>query len=106
MKAVLDTKPESAYDDEIASRYHFPPRYLGLMSRCVGDWVVFRRPRAGGGGIAYSAVGRIAGISPDPTTPGYHYAAIADFLMFDRPVPWREGGRYAEAALRQITNVP
>lgn len=106
MKAVLDTKPESAYDDDIASRYHFPPRYLGLVTRCVGDWVVFRRPRAGGEGIAYFAVGRITGVSPDPATPGYHYAAIADFLMFDRPVPWRVDGRYAEAALREITNVP
>lgn len=106
MKAILDTKPESAYDDDIASRYHFPARYLGLMSRCVGDWVVFRRPRAGGGGIAYFAVGRVVGITPDPTTPGHHYAAIADFLAFDRPVPWRVDGRYAEAALREITNVP
>jgi putative restriction endonuclease len=106
VKAILDTKPESAYDDDVASRYHFPARYLGLMSRCVGDWVVFRRPRAGGGGIAYFAVGRLVGITPDPTTPGHHYAAIADFLAFDRPVPWRVNGRYAEAALREITNVP
>ncbi|MDG2521206.1 HNH endonuclease [Caulobacter segnis] len=106
MKAILDTKPESAYDDEIAGRYHFPSRYLGVMSRCVGDWVVFRRPRAGGEGIAYFAVGRVAGITPDTTTPGHHYAVIADFLAFDRPVPWRVDGKYAEAALRKITNVP
>jgi putative restriction endonuclease len=106
VKAILDTKPESAYDDDIASRYHFPARYLGLMSRCVGDWVVFRRPRAGGSGIAYFAVARVAGITPDTTKPGHHYAAIADFLAFDRPVAWRVDGRYAEAALREITNVP
>jgi putative restriction endonuclease len=106
LKAILDTKPESAYDDDIASRYHFPARYLTLMSRCVGDWVVFRRPRAGGGGIAYFAVGRVVGITPDSKTPGHHYAAIADFLAFDRAVPWRVDGRYAEAALRAITNVP
>lgn len=106
MKAIFDTKPESAYDDDIATRYHFPARYLGVASRCVGDWVVFRRPRAGGEGIAYFAVGRLVGVSPDPTTPGHHYAAIADYLPFDRPVPWRVDGRYAEAALRGITNVP
>ncbi|MGV7120509.1 HNH endonuclease [Sphingopyxis sp. 550A] len=106
MKAVLDTKPESAYDDEIASRYHFPPRYLTLMRKCVGDWVVFRRPRAGGEGIAYFAVGRVIGIAPDPAIAGYHYASISDFLMFDRPVAWRIDGRYAEAALRAIENVP
>lgn len=106
MKAVLDTKPESAYDDEIATRYHFPPRYLAIISKCVGDWVVFRRPRAGGEGISYFAVGRVTGVSPDSSNPGYHYAAIADFLMFDRPVAWRANGRYAEAALRAIENVP
>jgi putative restriction endonuclease len=106
MKAILDTKPESAYDDEIASRYHFPPRYLATMSKCVGDWVVFRRPRAGGEGIAYFAVGRVSGIIPDQAKPSFNYAAIADFLPFDRPVPWRNDGRYAEAALRAIKNVP
>ena len=106
MKAVLDTKPESAYDDEIASRYHFPPRYFAIMRRCIGDWVVFRRPRAGGEGIAYFAVGRVSGIAPDPAKLNYHYATIADFLAFDRPVAWRNEGRYAEAALRAIENVP
>lgn len=106
MKAVLDTKPDSAYDDEIASRYHFPPRYLAVLSSCIGDWVVFRRPRAGGEGIAYFAVGRVAGIEPDRSIAGYHYAAITDFLPFDRPVGWRVDGRYAEAALREIQNIP
>lgn len=106
MKAVLDTKPESAYDDEIASRYHFPPRYLATMRQCVGDWVVFRRPRAGGEGIAYFAVGRVSGIVPDPARANYHYAQIADFLPFDRPVAWRNDGVYAETALRAIENVP
>lgn len=105
MKAILDTKPESAYDDDITSRYHFPARYLGLVSRCIGDWVIFRRPRPGGG-IAYFGVGRVVGITPDTTIPGHHYAAIADYLAFDRPVSWRVDGRYAEAALRKITNVP
>ncbi len=106
MKAVLDTKPESAYDDEIASRYHFPPRYLALVRKCVGDGVVFRRPHAGGEDIAYFAVGRVIGVAPDPLIAGFHYASIGDFLMFDRPVAWRIDGRYAEAALRAIENVP
>lgn len=105
MKAVLDTKRESVYDDEIASRYHFPPRYLTFMSRCVGDWVIFRRPRAGGEGIAYFAVGRVTGIAPDPAIAGYSYAAIDNFLVFDQPVAWRVAGRYAEGALRAIENV-
>ncbi len=105
MKAILDTKPQSAYDDEIASRYHFPPRYLSTISKCIGDWVIFRSPRAAGTGIAYIGVGRITSITPDPTKPGYNYAEIDDFLFFDDPVAWRVDGRYAEAALREIENV-
>jgi len=37
-----------------------PPRYLATLRKCIGDWAVFRRPRAGGDGIAYFAVGRIS----------------------------------------------
>lgn len=102
MKAVFDTKPDSAYDDDIAHRYHFPPRYLEIASRCVGDWVVFRLPRAGGGSMAYFAVAQIARIEADPATDGLFYAIIANFLPFDRPVPWLQEGRYFEAALRNL----
>ncbi len=106
MKAVLDTKPQSIYDDEIESRYHFPLRYLNLLRECVGDWVVFRRPRASGEGIAYIGVGKVSGLAPDSANPQNYYASISDFLKFDRPVAWRENGRYAEQALRSIENVP
>jgi putative restriction endonuclease len=105
MKAVFDTKPDSAYDDDVASRYHFPRRYLDVASKSVGDWVVFRRPRAGGGTKAYFAVGRVARIEPDPTSEGYYYATIVKFLPFDLPVPWLLDGRYSEAALRNLQKV-
>lgn len=100
MKAVFDTKPNSGYEDELALRYHFPPKYLGLVSKTIGDWVVFRRPRADGGTMAYLGVGMVVGIDPDPVTPGYNYAQIEDFLPFEAPVPWLVEGRYFEAALR------
>ncbi len=106
MKAVLDTKLNSAYDDDVANRYHFPQRYLVLLEQCLGDWIVFRRPRASGEGIAYFGVGRIGRITSDETLSGHYYAEILDFLMFDQPVPWRVQGRYAEEALRNIENVP
>jgi putative restriction endonuclease len=105
MKAVLDTKSESVYDDEIATRYHFPPRYLAIMKKCVGDWVIFRRPRAGGEGISYFATGLVSDIYPDPAKTNFHFAKISNFLAFDRPVAWRHDGRYAEVALRVIENV-
>lgn len=102
MKAVLDTKPDSGYDDEIANRYHFPSQYRARLTRCIGDWVVFRRPRAGGGDLAYFAVGRINRIDADAQDSKLHYAIIEDFLPFDTPVPWRQGGRYAERSLREV----
>ena len=106
MKAVLDTKVESAYDDDVANRYHFPSRYLSVLSAAVGDWVVFRQPRASGGSLSYFAAARIARIEPDLDTPSHYYAIVEDYLPFDRPTPWLQDGRYAEAALREIVNVP
>lgn len=102
MKAVFDTKPTSVYDDDISRHYHFPRRYLGVVEQCVGDWAVLRRPRADGGNLAYFATARISRVDPDPATAGMSYARLVDFMEFDEPVAWREGGRYAEEALRNM----
>lgn len=102
MKAVFDTKPSSAYDDELTRHYHFPRRYLSMVERTLGDWVVLRRPRADGGNLAYFAVARVARIEPDPNAPSLTYARFADYLEFDQNVPWRKEGRYAERALREM----
>ena len=92
MKAVFDTKTTSIYDDDISSHYHFPRRYLSIVERAVGDWVIFRRPRADGGNLAYFAAARVTGIDPDVEQHGMSYARIADFLKFDSPVAWTVGG--------------
>lgn len=102
MKAVFDTKPTSVYDDEVAERYHFPRRYLGLVRQCVGDWIVLRRPRADGGDLAYFATARVDAVEPDPQDPALSYARLSGFWAFDTPVPWRQGGSYAEEALRNM----
>jgi len=105
MNVVFDTKESSDYDDEIARRYHFPTRYLEIVSRAIGDWVVFRQPRAGGGSKAYFAVARVDGVDADLQTPGHWYARISEFLAFDQPVEWTRDGRYSEEALRNISDV-
>lgn len=46
MKAVLDTKEASEYDDDTSRHYHFPQRYLQTVEQARGDWVVLRRPTA------------------------------------------------------------
>ena len=105
MKAVFDTSVESAYDDEITERYHFPSQYLRLANQTLGDWVVFRQPRASGGSKSYFGAAKVVRIEPDPAKMGHHYAYLAEFLNFDRPVPWRPNGDYAELALRNIEPV-
>lgn len=102
MKAIFDTKPSSAYDDDLTRHYQFPRRYLNLVREVVGDWVVLRRPRADGGNLAYFATARVADLEPDPTAPSLTFARLSDYLEFDHPVAWRRDGRYAEQALRDM----
>lgn len=102
MKAVFDTKPSSAYDDDLTRHYQFPRRYLAIAKATEGDWVVLRRPRADGGSLAYFGVARVSALETDPRSPKLTFARLADYLDFDRPVPWRQDGRYAEQVLRDM----
>lgn len=102
MKAVFDTKPGSAYDDDLTRHYQFPRRYRSIAGDAVGDWVVLRRPRADGGNLAYFAVARVADLEPDPHDPTLTFARLTDYLEFDQTVAWRHEGRYAEQALRDM----
>lgn len=103
MKAVFDVRPDSSYDDSI-ERYHFPEQYLPAARASVGDWVVLREPRRGGGATAYIAVARVDRIVPDLAKPRHHYAYLRDYLRFDRPVPLAFDDRYWEAPLRGLEN--
>lgn len=105
-KAVFTTKVEPAYDDLPEVRYHFPLTYLRQAETAVGDWIVYYEPRrrsadpsSRGGRQAYFATARVTGIEPDPSLPDHFYARIADYLEFERPVPFHEGDFYYESAL-------
>jgi len=102
MNAVFDTKPLSSYDDNFQSHYQFPSRYLTVAEKCVGDWVILRRPRADGGDLKYFAVAKVVSIDPDEEHSGLSFARLAGYTPFGSPVPWRVDGRYAEADLRGI----
>ena len=103
MKAIFDTRGESGYDDDIVTRYHFPDRYLAEARKAIGDWIVYREPRRGGGRSGYVAVARLVGIDPDPERPGHSYARMADFLPFDDVVPLRHETGFYE---KQLDFVP
>ncbi|GGB39784.1 restriction endonuclease [Sphingomonas metalli] len=103
MKGVFEISGTSRYDDLIAERYHFPSNYLTVARACVGDWIVYRETGAAGGRMAYVAAALVTVIDPDPVRPGLHYARVADFVEFDRPVPYRgTDGRFAERMLRDL----
>jgi putative restriction endonuclease len=40
-------------------------------------------------------------VQPDPTLAGHFYAFVQDFLEFPRPVPFKDGERFYETALRR-----
>jgi putative restriction endonuclease len=102
MKGVFDTKRDSAYDDDISQRYHFPRHYRAIADSLLGSWIVYREPQRNRGRRAYVAVARVARIEDDAERAGHAYALVTDYLPFDHPVPFVVAGRYAEAELRAI----
>ena len=86
MKGVFDARPGSRYDDDIESRYHFPIHYLEDARALVGDWIIYRSTRRGGGKIAYFATAKVIAIEADPILASHFYARLAEFLPFDRLV--------------------
>lgn len=104
MKAVFDTRADTGYDDDITRRYHFPNRYLADAESSVGDWIVYREPRRGGGRQGYVAVARVASVAPDSAKSGYSYAYATDFLPFDMVVPLRRGSSFYEDRLNQLAD--
>lgn len=103
MKAVFDSKSASIYDDDLTRHYQFPSNYLSVVQSCIGDWIVFRRPKRGGGDMAYFAVARVRDIEPDVLNPKLFYARLEEFWQFDHPVPWKRDGHYWEEDLRNVT---
>ena len=107
-KAVFTTKVTPSYDDLPESRYHFPGTYLNQARAAVGDHIIYYEPRrptaedsSRGGRQAYFATARVETVIEDTRAPGHFYALIADYLDFDRPVPFADGGVYYESALRK-----
>ena len=109
MKGVLDTRAGTIYDDEITTKYHFPDRYLALATASVGDWIIYREPRRGGGRSGYVATAYLKAVNPDRSKPGFSFGEIDGFMDFDTVVPldgpsgpYEEGLRGVQASLRGV----
>ena len=102
MNGIFDTRAGTTYDDDIASRYHFPNRYLQVALACQGDWVLYREPRRGQGRSGYVAVARVVAIEPDPRDPKSSYARLDGYLELDHVVPLDGPAGPYEALLRAV----
>ncbi|HEY1748060.1 MAG TPA: HNH endonuclease [Xanthobacteraceae bacterium] len=107
-KVVFTTKNLSSYDDRPEEYYHFPSTYLNQARSAIGDYVIYYEPRrlstadsSRGGRQAYFATARLDEIVEDRKLPHHFYAIVSDFLSFDRPVPFSEGGHYYESGLQK-----
>ena len=103
-KGVFDVRTGSGYDDDIVERYHFPNRYLPTALCFVGDWIVYRGSRRGGGRPGYLATARVVRVEPDPAQANYSYARMADFLPFDAVVALEGPSGPYEAVMRAVSN--
>lgn len=100
-KGVFTSKIGSRYDDNVELHYHFPRTYLRAVEQTLGDLIVYYEPRRGDGEMAYFGMAQVTGIRPDLGRPDHFYADLANYLDFDRKVPFVGGGTYYEAALRK-----
>lgn len=89
-KAVLIHRSDSIYDDSPAERYQFPKQYLGRVSACVGDWIVYYEPTKATDSRGYFAAAKIEKVVPDPTTQGMYLALIepGSYIDFATGVPF------------------
>jgi putative restriction endonuclease len=108
VKAVFTTKVDSAYNDEPGARYHFPETYEKQVRAALDDLIIFYEPRrpnrdlsSRGGRQAYFAVARVKSVERDPRKSDHLYANLAEYLEFDKPVPFRDGEFYYESGLQR-----
>lgn len=87
MHAVFMQNPGSNYDDAHGLHYHFPRKYLRVVSECVGDFVIFYEGRRGLNG--YTHVQRVRNVRADPLKSDHFYADLdpADMIGFEVVVP-------------------
>jgi putative restriction endonuclease len=89
-KGVFIHRSDSIYDDSPAERYQFPPQYLGRVSACIGDWIIYYEPRKIQDTRGYFATANVAQVVPDPKAPDMYLALIepGTYLDFINPVPF------------------
>jgi len=98
---VFIHRSDSVYDDSPAERYQFPSQYLGRVSACINDWILYYEPVKVSGTRGYFAVAKVNQVIPDPQAPGMYLALIepGSYLEFANPVPFNGPDGLAERGL-------
>lgn len=98
---VFIHRSDSVYDDSPAERYQFPSQYLGRVSACINDWILYYEPVKVSGTRGYFAVAKVDQVIPDPQAPGMYLALIepGSYLEFANPVPFNGPDGLAERGL-------
>jgi putative restriction endonuclease len=89
-RGIFIHRSDSIYDDSPAEQYQFPKQYLGRVSACIGDWIIYLEPSKVRDGRGYFAAAKVAHVAPDPTASGMFVAVIepGTYLDFVNPVPF------------------
>lgn len=89
-KGIFVHRSDSIYDDSPAERYQFPRQYLGRVSACIGDWIVYYEPSKVRDTRGYFAVAKVEQVMPDPQASGMYLALVepGTYLDFVNPVPF------------------
>ncbi len=89
-KGIFIHRSDSIYDDSPADRYQFPRQYLGRVSACIGDWILYYEPSKIRDTRGYFAVAKVAQVVPDTSANDMYLALIepGTYLDFVIPVPF------------------
>ena len=71
-KAVFIHNPGTKYDDDPATRYHFPKMYFKRAEPVIGDDVLYYQSGPNGG---YTGTAKVLNIVEDPNNPTKHFYA-------------------------------
>jgi len=108
---LLQHRTDSQYNDFIGKYYHFPKKYLGLLSRPGVRFVYYEAAKKGA--AVYFGYGEInpQGIFKDKQVPDHFFAEVINYKSFDRLVDFKDAdgspretgpGYNAQNAVRQI----
>ena len=98
-KGVFIHNPGTKYDDDPATRYHFPKRYLNRAMPFIGDNILYYQSGKKGG---YTGTAIVENIVPDPKDPNGHYYALIkprSFIPFPENIPFNINGKIANSFL-------